>query len=163
MRHTVFLPCISRSGATECFDLKDITPVGCCGNKNREVDSPGKLDNIEQGKASLIESETFKTFYLENMSSLEKRYNELTLPPLLGGSHDNFSAPSPSRCWCISLARGALLWDPGLRSHSGDWAQVQCLLCPLQPRLHFLLVISAESSMMFFTHSRIQFRTTCWT
>ena len=27
------------------------------------------------------------------MSSLEKRYNELTLPPLLGGSHDNFSAP----------------------------------------------------------------------
>ena len=85
---------ISRSGATECFDLKDITPVGCCGNKNREVDSPGKLDNIEQGKAGLIESETFKTFNLENVSSLEKRYNELTLPPLLGGSHENFSALS---------------------------------------------------------------------
>lgn len=120
MRHTVFLPCISRSGATECFDLKDITPVGCCGNKNREVDSPGKLGNIEQGKASLTESETFKTFYLENMSSLEKRYNELTLPPLLGGSHDNFSAPSPSRCWCVSLARGA-----ALSCETQGWAHIQ--------------------------------------
>lgn len=45
---------------------------------NGDVDAtsgfPGVLDSFEKGKAGFIESETFKTFYFEKVSSSEKSY-----------------------------------------------------------------------------------------